>query len=371
MKFLIVNFTGLGNTVLINPVINIIKKNIKDSKISIISNNVDSDLELSNLNKDIDYTINYKQTNLFGKIVFFKDLIVGKYDFIVLNSFSNPSLIFLIYLLFVSNSNIVLPCYLKSLNKKKKKLFNILKIYRQFFFKKKKLIISEPIHSTTHEIDANIAIIKKIFPKNIQINDSYKFNSISLNYETDILSRFNIEKKKYICVQFSGAHGLKSPKIWNSKKSIELIEKLSNFQTVVVIGNNRDNNSKNYHFSQNMNILDLVGKTSLKETVSLLKFSLSNICYDSGIMHLCDAMGVRSINIIGPSNIDKIKPRNEFSDIIHEKVSCSPCLIGWYFDPKSISELQAYNQCKENFKCMELISIEKVINLVKHNYEKN
>ena len=78
-----------------------------------------------------------RQTNLFGKIVFFKDLIVGKYDFIVLNSFSNPSLIFLIYLLFVSNSNIVLPCYLKSLNKKKKKLFNILKIYRQFFFKKK------------------------------------------------------------------------------------------------------------------------------------------------------------------------------------------------------------------------------------------
>ena len=180
-----------------------------------------------------------------------------------------------------------------------------------------------------------------------------------------------IEKNNFICVQYSGAHGLKSPKIWNAKKSVELVEKLSEIKTVVVIGNKRDNQTKNYEFSKKLNIIDLVGKTSLKETISLLKFSKTNVCYDSGIMHLCDAMGVKSINIIGPSNLDKIKPRNKNSDILYEKVSCSPCLIGWYFDPKSISELQAYNQCKENFKCMELISIEKVINLVKHNDEKH
>ena len=73
------------------------------------------------------------------------------------------------------------------------------------------------------------------------------------------------------------------------------------------------------NFSKKLNIIDLVGKTSLKETISLLKFSKTNVCYDSGIMHLCDAMGVKSINIIGPSNLDKIKPRNKNSDILYEK----------------------------------------------------
>ena len=120
MKFLFVNFTGLGNTVLINPGINILKKNIKGSDISIISNDIDSDLELSKLNNDIDNTINFKQLSIFKKILFFKDLIIGKYKYIVLNSFSNPSLFFLISLFLISNSHIVLPCYLKSFNKKKK-----------------------------------------------------------------------------------------------------------------------------------------------------------------------------------------------------------------------------------------------------------
>ena len=369
MKFLFVNFTGLGNTVLINPGIKILKKNIKDSEISIISNDIDSDLELSKLNNDIDNTINFKQLSIFKKILFFKDLIIGKYKYIVLNSFSNPSLFFLISLFLTSNSHIVLPCYLKSFDKKKNKLFNIIKFYRNLFYKKKKLLVSDSITSNVHEIDANLKIIKKILPENILINETNKLNKISLNYEIDILKKLKIEEKNYICVQYSGAHGLKSPKIWNAEKSIALVEKLSHIKKVVVIGNKRDNQTKNYEFSNNFNVIDLVGKTSLKETVSLLKFSLTNICYDSGIMHLCDAMGIKSISIIGPSNLDKIKPRSKFSDVLHEKISCSPCLIGWYFDPKSISELQAYNECKKNFKCMDLISVEKVINLVMRDYE--
>ena len=137
MNFLIVNFTGLGNTVLINPGINILKRNIKDTNISIISNDIDSDLELSKLNNDIDTTINYRQLSIFKKFLFFKDLITGKYQHIILYSFSNPSLSFLIFLLLISNSHIALPCYLKSLNKKKKKLFNLIKIYRNLFYKKK------------------------------------------------------------------------------------------------------------------------------------------------------------------------------------------------------------------------------------------
>ena len=71
MKFLVVNFNnGLGNTVLLSSSFKLIKDKIKNSKITVLSNNRDNDLDISDINLDISETINFKKTTLKQKIIF-------------------------------------------------------------------------------------------------------------------------------------------------------------------------------------------------------------------------------------------------------------------------------------------------------------
>ena len=87
MKFLIVNFNnGLGNTILSNSSFKLIKENIKDSTISIVSNNRDGDLDISDINPAVSLTINFRKISLFKKINFLFKVILGHYDYIVFNN---------------------------------------------------------------------------------------------------------------------------------------------------------------------------------------------------------------------------------------------------------------------------------------------
>jgi len=370
MKFLIINFNnGFGNTVLFNSSLKLIKDKIKSSEITILSNNRDNDLDISKINLDISKTINFNKISIKKKIDLIKNIFFGHYEYIFFPPFSSMNIFYFSLIFIFGRSIILIPVYYKKLNTP---LRSIILTFLKFFrgiFNSKTILYSDVIDKNCHEIDANLNLIKKIFSDEENINQKYAFNSININIYEEYLNNYGLHKDGYICIQYGTSHGNLTPKVWSHEKLINLISQLSkNFQ-VVVLGNSKDRSPLSF-LETEINVKNLIGKTSMQELATLLKFSSCNICFDSGIMHLCDAMRVKSISIIGPSNLEKIKPRNKLSNIIYEKVNCSPCLIGWYFDPKSITELQAYNECKENFKCMELISVEKVISLVKHNHEK-
>lgn len=92
-------------------------------------------------------------------------------------------------------------------------------------------------------------------------------------------------------------------------------------------------------------LLNLAGKTTLKEVIALmtrLHLFLSN---DSGLMHLAAALGIPTVAVFGSTNPVTTSPLGRKTAVIHKIVECSPCLK---------------KSCPTDFKCMDRITVDEV-----------
>ncbi|PKN76515.1 MAG: lipopolysaccharide heptosyltransferase II [Deltaproteobacteria bacterium HGW-Deltaproteobacteria-10] len=92
-------------------------------------------------------------------------------------------------------------------------------------------------------------------------------------------------------------------------------------------------------------LLNLAGKTNLKEAVYLISQCRLFISNDSGLMHIAGALNIPTIAIFGSTNPQTTSPAGNSSTVVRKAVSCSPCLK---------------KTCPTDFRCMELISVEDV-----------
>jgi heptosyltransferase II len=92
-------------------------------------------------------------------------------------------------------------------------------------------------------------------------------------------------------------------------------------------------------------LIDIAGKTNLKEAIALIARCSLFISNDSGLMHVAGALGVPTIAVFGSTNPVTTSPVGERSIVIHHDVPCSPCL-------KPV--------CPTDFRCMEIIGVEEV-----------
>jgi len=92
-------------------------------------------------------------------------------------------------------------------------------------------------------------------------------------------------------------------------------------------------------------VLNLAGKTNLTEAVYLISRCRLFISNDSGLMHVAGALNIPTIAIFGSTNPQTTSPAGNQSIVIHQDLSCSPCLK---------------KTCPTDFRCMDLISVEDV-----------
>ena len=101
-------------------------------------------------------------------------------------------------------------------------------------------------------------------------------------------------------------------------------------------------------FAQN-DIIDLSGKTSISQLISLLKRCQLLISNDSGPVHLASGVGIPVISIFGRNQAGlspvRWSPLSEKSVVFHKDVGCQICL--------------AHN-CDINFKCLEAVHPQEV-----------
>jgi heptosyltransferase II len=92
-------------------------------------------------------------------------------------------------------------------------------------------------------------------------------------------------------------------------------------------------------------LVDIAGKTNLKEAISLMARCALFLSNDSGLMHVAGALAIPTVAIFGSTNPATTSPVGEKSLVIHRDVPCSPCL-------KPV--------CPTDFCCMDLIGVEEV-----------
>ncbi len=96
-------------------------------------------------------------------------------------------------------------------------------------------------------------------------------------------------------------------------------------------------------------LIDLIGKTSFRQTAGLIAQSKMLVSNDSSVMHLAVAFKTPSLAIFGPSNPKSLLPQSEINQWITSGLDCSPCYCNSIFEG-----------C-EHLNCMKQLTAEAVI----------
>lgn len=107
----------------------------------------------------------------------------------------------------------------------------------------------------------------------------------------------------------------------------------------------------------NVSIVNLAGKTTLREMACLLQMSLLHIGVDSAAPHIAAAVGTPTVTIYGPSDWRDWAPTGERNQVVVPDMDCVPC---------------SNKGCEgsEKSKCLEALPINKVREAVKRMMEK-
>jgi ADP-heptose:LPS heptosyltransferase len=166
------------------------------------------------------------------------------------------------------------------------------------------------INATLRNLETIRFVTHKILePKvNIKIPDEVFFQS------ERILSDNKINKDFIVFLPFSRGKG-KDWSVENYYRLIFLIKQKYPFLQIVVLGVKED-----YGKIDSKNIIDLCGKTNLKELAAILSKSKGAIGADTGPMHLAAVLNVASVFIFGNSDVNETSPYiGKFSILINEK----------------------------------------------------
>ncbi len=103
-------------------------------------------------------------------------------------------------------------------------------------------------------------------------------------------------------------------------------------------------------------VVNLAGKTDLKQTAALLERSWMAVGNDCGPMHIAAAVGTPTLTIYGPTEGWRLAPIGEKHRYIQAKIDCAPCY-------RQI--LGSFQKCQK-LDCMDSISVEEVFKLFKN-----
>jgi 3-deoxy-D-manno-octulosonic-acid transferase/heptosyltransferase-1 len=148
-------------------------------------------------------------------------------------------------------------------------------------------------------------------------------------------------------------------KLWNSDKFSKLAGKLQKKtgSRIIFTGSGQDRPVIEEIIKKSGGredeIINLAGRTSLKELAYLYSGCSVLVCTDTGPMHIAAAMGCRVVALFGPTSPLRTGPYGSGHIIIRSGIDCSPCFK---------------KECSGT-KCMEEITVDAVFDAAKEILE--
>lgn len=183
----------------------------------------------------------------------------------------------------------------------------------------------------------------------------------SVNRVWEILKKANrdINKSCKIILVNPNASKLISIRKWPLDSYANLIKRFIQDKNVYVAitGVKSEKPDAEYicNFVDDKKVLDLTGKTTLKELLTLFTIGDAFITNDSGPAHFASLTNIHIIVFFGPETPKLYKPLTNNCTIMYSNFACSPCV-------------SAYNQrlspCNNNL-CLKNIEVDNVYNTVK------
>jgi heptosyltransferase-2 len=199
----------------------------------------------------------------------------------------------------------------------------------------------------THEIDRNFELLKVLPEYNEE--KLIKYPQLYLSEEEDnFYKKFGLKSKDYVLI----APGSKwATKRWTKKGFSNLINELYRKENIVLIGGKED-----LDFTEEIlkevkgKPLNLVGKTNLRESFSVIKHSKALISNDSAPVHMAVSFNVPVVDIYGPTVKDFGFYPYRNGVVVEVDLECRPC------------GLHGHNECPiKTHECMEKITPKMVL----------
>ena len=174
----------------------------------------------------------------------------------------------------------------------------------------------------------------------------------SLEEAEQILESWGV-KKSDLLIGLSPGAKYGSAKEWFPERYGELATRISREMRarILILGSLGDRPVA-FRISQKAGpaAIDLTGKTTLAQAIGLIARCRLFITNDSGLMHVASALRVPLVAIFGSTDPLRTGPLGENSRVLYKSIPCAPCLKA---------------ECREDRKCMELITVDDVYGEVK------
>lgn len=202
-------------------------------------------------------------------------------------------------------------------------------------FKKQHLV------QTYKELLRPLGIAPSNTPPKLYLSDEEK------NSARELLTLKGIpENALVVGINPGAAYG--SAKCWLPDRFVDLSKKLLNRKNLYILyfGDSAGTNLVDSICTQlpQERVLNLAGKTTLRELLALIDLCNLFLTNDSGPMHIASALGIPLVALFGSTDDTCTGPYNG-GRVIHKHVECSPCY-------KRV--------CPIDFRCMKSIEVDEV-----------
>lgn len=210
-------------------------------------------------------------------------------------------------------------------------------------------------NNVVHMVDISKYLFKPLVGKEVY---NKSFPKVVGSLTKEVIQKYKLPSK-YLIISPSNSHQ-KSNKInyraWVNEYWIELIKKLSQDVTVVIVGNKNEDDFFDTLKPYPKNVIDLVAQTPLNDLIGIIQGASALIATDTGTAHLSSAVNTETFALIGPTPADVTGPYQSPYNKVHilsSNQECAPCY-----------KTEVMRQCKNNI-CMQEISVEMVYNSIK------
>lgn len=141
------------------------------------------------------------------------------------------------------------------------------------------------------------------------------------------------------------------PRMWVIEGYAEVARRLSKLGFFVVLTGGKDDIAVGERLMRSVccdHALNLIGKTPFAELVALVSIAKFVLCPNTGIMHLAAAVGTPTVALHGPTNPVQWRPLGNMHKLVQAKLQCVPCL-----------RLGHDYKCND-YRCMRAITVEEV-----------
>ena len=180
--------------------------------------------------------------------------------------------------------------------------------------------------SAEHAVDKNLAVVRALGLPIDQPEFPLGLRAAERDEAEELLAQVAGERVESFTAVIPGARW--ESKLWPAEKIAALIDRIhaASLARCVLLGapDERDFAERVLAACQS-NVIDLVGRTSLRQLAALLDLAERVVCHDTGPLHIAAALGKPTVAIFGPTNPARTGPYSDAARVVAHPLGCAPC----------------------------------------------